>query len=272
MKNQLIKKLNPLYICKWIGNKILWHSQIFLTYLELFTRCDHSKLDKLKNIHQGRIGFLIGNGPSVRVDDLEKLNNRITFCFNRFHLAYDIMSFRPVYTVSADFDMIRDFGSQIVRESEGTVFLGDKTRPNITGDFIWISAKYKSPPLVFSKKIYHHAVVGGSSLVVALQLGYFMGIKHFVLYGVDHDFKYKTIQNSTDKEHCTAVGDDNHFIKNYRSGKPWCPPRVEEIEKSLRWADRFLRKQGGWLINATKGGKLDILERKSFDEAIQLPG
>lgn len=268
IKNQ--KKLNPLPILKWIGNKIIWNSQIILTYLGLFTNCDRSKLDKFKNIHQGQIGFLIGNGPSVRTDDLEKLNNRITFCFNRFHLAYDIMSFRPMYTVSSDFDMIRDFGSQIVSESEGTVFLGDKTRPNITGDFTWICAKYKSPPLVFSKKIYHHVVVGGSSLIVALQLGYFMGIKHFVLYGVDHDFKYNTIRGPTGKEDCTAIGDDNHFIKNYRSGKSWCPPRIEGIEKSFCWADRFLRKQGGWLINATRGGKLEVLDRKNFDEILMM--
>ena len=166
--------------------------------------------------------------------------------------------------------MIRDFGPQIVSESEGTVFLGYQTRPNITGDFIWISAKYKSPPLVFSKKIYHHVVVGGSSLVVAIQLGYFMGIKHFVLYGVDHYFKYNSICSSMGSEYCTAMGDENHFIKNYRSGKSWCPPQLENIEKSLCWADRFLRKQGGWIINATRGGKLDVLERKNFDQILMV--
>jgi hypothetical protein len=263
-------KLNPVYICKRIGAKIQWHSQILLTYLGLFANCDRAELDKFKNKHTGQVGYLIGSGPSVRVDDLEKLNGRITFCFNRFHLAYDMMLFRPMYTVSADFGMIRDFGSQIVSGSEGTVFLAYVTRPGITGDFTWIGAKYKAPPLVFSKKIYHHAVVGGSSLVVALQLGYFMGIKYFVLYGVDHDFKYKTVENPTDNHYCTAVGDDNHFIKNYRSGKPWCPPQVEAIEKSLRWADRFLRKRGGWILNATRGGKLEILERINFDEVIHL--
>jgi hypothetical protein len=270
MENQIIKKLTPIYVGKWIGSKIRWHTQILLTYLGLFSNCDRSELDKFKNKHTGQVGYLIGSGPSVRVEDLEKLGNRITFCCNRFHLAYHMMSFRPLYTVSADFDMIRDFGSQIVSESEGTIFLGYQTRPHITGNFIWINAKYKSSPLVFSKKIYHHVVVGGSSLVVAIQLGYFMGIKHFVLYGVDHDFKYKIIRSSTGPEYCTAVGDDNHFIKNYRSGKSWCPPQMETIEKSLCWADRFLRKQGGWLINATRGGKLDVLERKNFDQILMI--
>lgn len=255
-----------------MGSKIKWHSQVLLTYLGMFANCDRPQLDRLKNIHDGRTGFLIGNGPSVRPDDLEKLKNKITFCFNRFHLAYHRLSFRPMYTVSADFGMIRDFGCQIVKESEGTVFLAYKTRPDTPGDFIWIGTKYKAPPLVFSKKIYHHVALGDSSLVVAIQLGYFMGIKHFVLYGVDHDFKFEIVQNPSDNNYCTARGDDNHFIKNYRSGKLWCPPKTETIEKSLQCADGFLRKRDGWIINATRGGKLDVLERKSFDHIIQLPG
>ena len=114
--------------------------------------------------------------------------------------------------------------------------------------------------------------VGGASLNVAIQLGYFMGIKHFVLYGVDHEFKYKTVPNPSYNDFCTARGDDNHFIKNYRTGKLWCPPHLEMIEKSLAWADRYLRQRGGWLINATRGGQLDVLERKNFDEVIHLPG
>jgi hypothetical protein len=272
MEKQLIKKINPIYISKWIGTKIIWNSQILLTYLGLFGNCDRPRLDKLKNIHSGRTGYLIGNGPSVSPPDLEKLKDEITFCFNRFHLAYDMFSFRPLYTVSADIGMIEDFGPRIVQCSEGTVFLVYKTRPEIPGDFIWLGTKYKAPPLVFSKKIYHHVAIGGSSLIVAIQLGYFMGIKRFVLYGVDHDFKYKTVKNPTENHYCTANGDDNHFIKDYRSGKLWCPPKTQIMEKSLLWADRFLRKQGGWLINATRGGKLDILERKNFDNIIGLPG
>jgi hypothetical protein len=271
MENQLIKKLTPIYACKWIGNKIIWNSQILLTYLGLFSNCDRPKLDQLKNIHQGQIGFLIGNGPSVRTHDLEKLKNRVTFCFNRFHLAYDRLTFRPTYTVSADLAMLEDFGTQIVNESEGTVFLAFKSRPKLPGDFTWIGTKFKAPPLVFSKKIYHHAALGGASLIVAIQLGYFMGIKHFVLYGVDHDFKYQVVKNPTENNYCIASGDDNHFIKNYRSGKLWCPPKIKMIEKSLTWADRYLRKQHGWIINATRGGKLDVLERKNFEQVLQSP-
>jgi hypothetical protein len=262
--------MNPVYLCKQVGSKIQWHVQVLLTYLGLYANCDQAKLDRFKNKHTGQVGYLIGSGPSVRVEDLEKLKGKVTFCFNRFHLAYEKMTFRPLYTVSADFGMIRDFGSQIVNESEGTVFLVSRSRPEIDGDFIWVGAKYQAPSLVFSRKIYHHIVIGGSSLVAAIQLGYFMGIKQFVLYGVDHDFKYSTPEKPSDNNYCTAVGDENHFIKNYRSGKAWCPPQVEVIETSLRRADRFLRSQGGGLINATRGGKLEILERKSFEEVINL--
>ena len=271
MDKQIIKKLTPLYLSRWAVSKLIWNAEILLTYLGMTANCDRARLELLKDKHRGQIGFLIGNGPSVRTEDLETLCNRITFCFNRFHLAYNRMSFRPTYTVSADFAMIKDFGPQMVRESEGTVFLASKTRPEIPGDFIWIGTKYKAPPLVFSKKIFHHAAIGGASLNVAIQLGYFMGIHRFVLYGVDHEFKYKTVPNPANDTYCIAQGDDNHFIKNYRTEKLWCPPNMEMIEKSFTWADRYLRKRGGWLINATRGGKLNVLERKNFEEATCLP-
>ncbi len=264
------RKLNPIYICKRLGAKFLWNAQILLTLFGLYENCDGEKLKKLKDIHKGRIGFLIGSGPSVRVEDLEKLKNEVTFCFNRFHLAYEMSSLRPLYTVSADMGMINNFGNEIVKKSCGTVFIAAKERPVLAGDFTWLGAKYKAPPLVFSKKIYHHVTIGGASLLVALQIGYFMGIEHFVLYGIDHYFKYKIEEyNDQSNAYCTASGDDNHFIKNYRGGKSWCLPDTKMIEKSLRWADCFLREKGGWMINATRGGKLEILERKSLAKMMQ---
>ncbi|MEA5533512.1 hypothetical protein [Crocosphaera sp. XPORK-15E] len=42
------------------------------------------------------------------------------------------------------------------------------------------------------------------------------------------------------------------------------------IEKSFQACDLFLRSQGGWLKNATRGGKLEVLERIDFDLAINI--
>lgn len=49
------------------------------------------RLKKLKNIHLGKRCFIIGNGPSLKAEDLSKLykNNEITFAFNRIYHIFD---------------------------------------------------------------------------------------------------------------------------------------------------------------------------------------
>jgi hypothetical protein len=56
-----------------------------------------------------------GNGPSVRTEDLDRLQGRLTFAFNRFHLAHGQTRLRPTYTLTGDRQMIEDFGQQIDR-------------------------------------------------------------------------------------------------------------------------------------------------------------
>ena len=52
---------------------------------------------KLKNIHQGKRAFFIGNGPSLRISDLELLNDEITFGCNKIYLAFEQTDWRPTY-------------------------------------------------------------------------------------------------------------------------------------------------------------------------------
>jgi hypothetical protein len=267
--------LNPFYVYKNWPNI----SRDFLTLLNQENReirrvwcAEHGlplnlndwRLARRKNIHKGRIAFLIGNGPSVRIDDLEKLGSHITFCCNRFFLAYDQTHFRPTYTVSADRQMITDFGQEIVDRSEGVVFLADENRHAIRGRPIWI--QLKGEPLSFDHRVFDYLTNGGATLLVALQIGLFMGIRDFVLYGVDHDFHYSKDDSDPLRN---AQGEGNHFIQNYRSGKGWCVPQIEKIEDSFRYCRKQLESMGGSLRNATRGGKLEILPRIELEKVLQ---
>jgi hypothetical protein len=227
--------------------------------------CDNDrKIAQLKDIHNGEIGWLIGNGPSVRIEDLERLKNCVTFCCNRFYLAYDRTLFRPSYLGSCDRQMIRDFGAEMVDRHSGKVFFVSEERPIMEGDFIWFPMKSRTP-LVFSENVYDFVMPGGGTLVTAIQIGYHMGITKFYLYGVDHNFTFK--ENDKAQDHYEkATGDGNHFIENYRSGKAWAPPVLWQVEGALLSSHVFLQARGGWIKNATRGGKLEVLERVDFDD------
>lgn len=222
-------------------------------------------LHALKNIHEGRIGFLIGNGPSVRPEDLDRLTDQITFCCNRFHLAHEMTKMRATYTLSADQTMIDDFGGEIVSQSPGTTILVSNEQLDTAGSFIQLRWDDRSrEPFRFSERPFHHVWMGGGTLFPAIQVGFFMGIRHFYLYGVDHSFKVEIDESAADP-YRSATGDSNHFIPNYRSGKGWSPPQTDHIERSFQSCDLFMRCRGGWIKNATRGGKLDVLERVDFD-------
>lgn len=221
------------------------------------------QLKKYKDIHRGETAFLIGNGPSVRAEDLEKLKEHVTFCCNKFYMSYNSHSLRPTYTVSADDKMIEDFGDDIVKNSEGEVWFCSAFRPAIEEkNYNWVYMQAEKLLLVESgiqKGVCHR----GATLLAALQIGYYMGIRDFVLYGVDHNFQY----DSRDK--LTSNTEGNHFIPNYREGKSWFVPDTSLIEESFGKIADMLEMQGGSLINASRKTKLPYVKRENFDALLQ---
>lgn len=232
---------------------------------------DYEKLIEFKGIHTGKIGFLMGNGPSVVMQDLEKISrmdNIVTFAANRIHLVYDQSEYRPDYVISSDEQVIKDFGQEIINANKGykVFFASFFKNTTLMGDYVWIKLK-NGRPFKFSEKIQKKVMSGGGSLNVALQIGYYMGIREFYLYGVDHDFNFEKSDKNSEYE---AKGDDNHFIKNYRSGRAWQAPRSELIEETFIKLDKKLRTEGGKLINSTHGGKLEVLKRIPLNEVFEM--
>lgn len=239
--------------------KAAWARRGVLDRLTLNER----RIAALRDRHQGQTGWLIGNGPSVRFDDLLRLGAEATFCCNRFYLAYDKTPFRPTYLLSTDKQMIEDFGEEMVERHPGPVLFVAEEESTVPSRGIWLRLKSRTP-LEFSENIFDFVMPGGGTLVAAIQIGYFMGITRFYLYGVDHTFSYETVESGDPWRR--ASGDGNHFIEGYRDSKPWAPPVLWQAEGALLSCQTFLESKGGWVRNATRGGKLEVLERVDFDQ------
>ena len=221
------------------------------------------KIAALSDIHAECEAWLLGNGPSVRVEDLERLAGRVSFGCNRLYLAYEKMSFRPTYLCSTDEQMIRDFGQEMIERHPGKVLFVAREMPVLSGEFVWFPLGSRTP-LEFSTNVYDYVMPGGGTLITAIQIGFHMGIRRFYIYGMDHSFSYHEKESESD-HYQRAVGDDNHFIPNYRSGKAWAPPVLWQVEGALLSCHVFLQQYGGWIRNTTRGGKLDVLDRVDFD-------
>ena len=66
------------------------------------------KLRALRDRHRGQRGVVIGNGPSLRVEDLDRLGGEVTFASNKIFLAFPETSWRPTYYSVSDILVARN--------------------------------------------------------------------------------------------------------------------------------------------------------------------
>lgn len=226
----------------------------------------------LRNQHVRQRAWIIGNGPSVRLEDLAAIpKGDVVFCFNRFHLSYADSPLREDYVVSADTLMIKDFGQDMIDISTGLpLFCMPASRTlHLSGNFVLLPPGDSHLP-IFSLTPDKFVTVGGSSVFVALQMAHYMGIRDVVLYGMDYSFTAK-LQRDPRFPFPVSFEEGNHFIKSYRGAKPWCPPTWRDISAGFINARVAFELSGGRIVNATRGGQLETFARVDFDTVNRQP-
>lgn len=227
----------------------------------------YPKLRKYKNIHKGKRVFLIGNGPSLCIEDLNRLykNEELCFGFNRIYRVYDKTRWRANYVGITDIDMIRDCYTELGMIG-GNIFLGDLFfEDNFTNDLANVETIhlefqefYPNYP-DFSDDI-SRGIYWGYSVTydIGLQVAAYMGFEKIYLLGMDHSL-------------LGSVADTrNHFISNYYkdSEKDKYNKRIferDKLTKAYEKAELYSKTHGFRIYNATRGGELEIFERVDFD-------
>lgn len=214
-------------------------------------------LRKFKDIHKGKRCFIIGNGPSLRYEDLETLylNNEICFAANRIFRAYDNTNWRPDYYLLIDY-MLYELEKENIKDMSGIRFI--RHFYNVEGFYKdenlyeMRGAYYVPGKPEFSWDIENGVYIGNSVIYDALQIAVYMGFKEIYFLGVDMTFKNKS-------------GDEiEHFYKDKK--KDNLPVgNIDEVILALEYARRVLDEQEIKLKNATRGGELEVLERVEFD-------
>lgn len=231
-------------------------------------------LSAYKKRHTGTPCLIIGNGPSVRAEDLMIINDLdcVTFVCNRFHKIYTNIDFQPDYTVAIDPLFLSDFGEELVSEHRGDLFIGHHKQNPQFEKAVWFKIK-ASEPFHFSLNPLKHTQPGGSVIVAALQLAFFMGCREFYLYGIDHKFSFDDAnveELAPGGGSFTVTGEHNHFIDNYRGGKSWAKPCMSEIEAAFAECHRLIEFKKGKLYNASRVSELSTIPRIEFEKFVQL--
>ena len=246
--------------------------------------CKHYKenLLSLKNIHKDKRCFIIGNGPSLKTEDLEKLKNEITFAANCIYFAFEKTSWRPTYYICVDqLAYARDHKiiTSISCQKKFTAINNIVFSGQIYNDTIYYSRSSKMETLIdnqikvndrfpFSYDITKSIYAGNTVLYDAVQLAVYMGFSEIYLLGVDCNYQIEMNPDETIKENnvknyfCDAI--DKDFKKELSVG-------IAVYKMQIAWqsAKEACEKVGVTIKNATRGGKLEIFERVDFDELMK---
>lgn len=234
-------------------------------------------LKKYRNRHKGERCFIIGTGPSLRVEDLDvlKIKGEITFASNKIFTIYPYTKWRPDYYCVTDYKVISQYYDEISKIRDSEVLIAeiedsyecrhlDREKLN-KKNFNWFKIYYKEewddneqqilPCFSFDPTKY--IVDGGISVTYAMiQWAIYMGFSELYLLGID--FFYKDM---------TGLSNADHFGHNYiKKGERINPPNLERCKRAYLRAEILSKQKEFKIYNSTRGGKLEVFQRVNFDK------
>jgi Protein of unknown function DUF115 len=227
------------------------------------------KLRALRGRYRGRRGVVIGNGPSLKIEDLDRLRRDVTFASNKIFLAFDKVAWRPTFYSVADILVAQNNRETINGLGLHKVF-ADSVKPEFPeqADITWLRGL--APPDQRFSEDCATCVYGGYSVVyVQLQLAFHLGIREVYLIGVDFNFEVPKTSGEVciHGEVIVSEGERNHFHKDYRKpGETWTMPRLDKQLEAFICAKEAFERNGGRVYNASRFTKLEVFPRVAFDE------
>lgn len=263
---------------------------LFKPYLDCKRRKAHERylrspdswyLKTLKGIHEGKRCFIIGNGPSLRSEDLDRLTGEYTFGANRIYEIFDQTKWRPSFyllidTVGDMQEIYRkaaqcDVGHMFIRlnikdrkdEAKSLDFPVRKmTRVffDIDGYFTTYQNTWNDGTAYVSVDVSDHFSNGCTVTFNSIQLAIYMGFAEIYLLGVD--FSYSIMRDAKGKVH------RDESIQDYFTGKRYDATvfNYNGMLHAYEAAREYCDNHGIKIYNATRGGKLEVFERVEFDK------
>lgn len=231
-----------------------------------------SLLKKMHNRYEGKRCFILGNGPSLKAEDLDLIKDEYTFASNRIYKIFEQTDWRPSFFGMMDEEVAQSEG---VIESINRIdckvkfFLQEgwyafhKAKGRKCYIHAWYGRKWLENPQFsedLTKGVYCIATVTYMLLQVAAYLGfseiYLLGVDNS--YGIERDRNGRIIKKEGQKNYF-GIQDDKEK-KNV--GASW------ESDIAFEYAEKYSRKHGFRIFNATRGGTLEAFERVQLEDIV----
>lgn len=236
--------------------------------------------------HNQRRCFIIGNGPSLKIQDLEKLRSEVSFAANCIYAVYENTNWRPnYYFPGSNFCNIAFDNKKNIKKiisgceaafvsslGKGFQYRDDEDFPNLY--FFRSNAKLDDDTCLpcFSDDCSEMIYGSGTVTYCMLQMAVYMGFDEIYLLGMDFTFSHERHKDNT-----TTFNDvQNHMeqiereqAKFYKSEEEiqgyYYLSHIDKQKEGYLAAKKYADEHGIKIYNATRGGKLEVFERVDFD-------
>lgn len=264
---------------------------LFLPYKDAQKRKVHERylrspdswyLKTLKRVHSGERCFIIGNGPSLCAADLNQLNGEYTFAANRIYEIFEQTKWRPTYYLNVDIPIHQERYEKIKRYAPelGHIFLRVDTKnpkdekksldypiEKLTRIFYEEDGYFKIYQNIWnqwssyvSEDISDHFSDGYTVTFTSIQLAIYMGFREIYLLGVD--FSYSVMYDADGKLH------KDESIQDYFTGERYKETifNYNSMLHAYQIAKKYCDNHNIKIMNATRGGKLEVFERITLEK------
>lgn len=260
-------KRKLLYIFRWdlfffkIKEKIRAYKKVKL---------DINYWKTIKDIHKGKPGFVIGNGPSLIMNDLSKIHELgfISIASNKIYYAFKETNWRPNYYTISDVIVWSEIKKKIHKEIDIVhvpSFLEYKDCNVRVKTWKNLSNRFSCKNQRISNDLSKGASAGSTVTFENIQLAMHLGLNPIYLIGCDHYYEGEDIQKSD--QLVKHKGKNTHFISNYRKvGDINGSANISKMTKSYEIANLYSKSKGVKIFNSTRGGHLEVFDRLDLDK------
>jgi hypothetical protein len=278
LKRTLLDRLRDSHTIPWNCPKpsiatLAWRTVRYrATSRNVFLAENEKRIAAYKDYHKGGRAFILGNGPSLNLCDLQLLKSEIVFGVNSIFLNYENMGFHPTYYVVEDVFVAEDRTKEINSYYGPVKFFGNYLKYCLADSdrTLWLNVRFRYDDYPgfphFSGNALRQVWTGGTVSYICMQLAYYMGFSEVYLLGFDHSYTVPADAIISGTEIFSTSDDPNHFHPAYfGKGYRWHDPMVERMEMAYRRAKEEFESAGRRIYNATDGGKLEVFQRVSYE-------
>lgn len=262
---------------------------LFLNYLEFENILDKEILRKNRQLEKNKDRvFIIGNGPSLKSLDLNRLKDEDTIMVNHIYRSEDLLKIEPKYWIVADpafwsdeNDYLEKINRTLYQRLNKTSFLininamyQNKFRPLHNNLLVYLYKLDKTKNELFSNDQISFAEplpkFAQNVISTALMLALYLEYKQIILIGCDQswwnlskeDFDSGLTHSHYYKNTQKQVEHNKKVFKQY--GYEGLMATVERQKFEYLTLRNYAEKKNIKIINSTVGGYLDCFERKDY--------